>query len=256
MKKVTSALLAAVALSSAAFAAEKGSMTGFYLGANVGAANTNVKYDWKVDGVSNATTRAQLTKTDGGKMGFLFGAFAGYGMGFGNNAYVGAEVYGGLDTTKVNTLDDSASGTLISLGKASVKRTNYYGIAPRLGYMITPSTLAYVRLGVEAGKWTAEYAPNAAAVDANIGTADPATAKATRKASKNSISLAPGLGFETALSKNLFVRAEYSYLFGPKMNIDYDISKLTNGNQFNGTKVKQTFKVTQHAFKVGVGYKF
>jgi opacity protein-like surface antigen len=263
MKKMTTALVAAVALASSAYAS-----TGFYIGANVGAANTNVKYDWKVDGkvlgggstsLTTAAARTQNTRIDAGKFGMIFGAFAGYGMAFGNGAYAGAELVGGVDSSKVTPLDDSNSGVAVSLGKAQVKRKSFYGIAPRIGYMISPSTLAYLRLGLEGGKWEAQYAPNEAAVDANAGSAtvaDVAEAKRIRKVSKNRINFVPGIGFETAVNKNMFVRAEYAYLFGPKMNIDYDTSKLGNTAQFNGDLAKHSFKISQHSFKLGLGYKF
>lgn len=261
MKKVTSALLAAVALSSAAFAADKGSMTGFYLGVNAGAANTNVKYDFNTNALPSTGTTAAAGyenkyKNDAGKLGYLLGAFAGYGMSFGNNAYVGVEVYGGFDTTTVKPYDDSASGKAVGFFKTSVKRKNYYGMAPRLGYMLTPSTMAYVRLGVEAGKWEAQVEPNAATINGLPASApDKEASKKTFKASKNRINLVPGFGFETALSKNLFVRAEYSYLFGPSMSIDQN-TKGYNNAVLSGNNVKHTLKVTQHAFKLGMGYKF
>jgi opacity protein-like surface antigen len=136
--------------------------------------------------------------------------------------------------------------------------------------MVTPSTLAYIRLGIEAGKWTAQIEPNAAAIDGNNtftntsngniagsnNPADAAAAKQTIKSSKNKLSFAPGFGMETYVSKNVFVRAEYSYLFGPSLTVEQNTSKLTNAFQYPGNSSKQTHKITQHQFKLGVGYKF
>lgn len=262
MKKLTTALLAAAALTTAAFA-EGSAGTGFYLGASAGVANTNVKYSY-VSEQPKASGTTQNFNSQSGKMAGLFGAFAGYGMVVGQGAYVGGEVYGGFDTTKVTPYDDSATNTVglnpNGFHKTTVKRSNFYGLAARLGYMVTPSTLAYIRLGVEAGKWTAQVVPNQAAVSASASanaatSAQTASALATVSKSKNSISFAPGLGLETYINKNLFIRAEYSYLFGPSITAIQDTTAVQN-SYINGNSMKHTIKISQHAFKIGVGYKF
>lgn len=259
MKKLTTALLAAAALTTAV-SAEGGSNTGFYLGASAGVANTNVKYNF-VSVNPAATGSTQNYNSTSGKMAGLFGVFAGYGMVVGQGAYVGGEVYGGFDTTKVTPYDDSATTAPNGYHKTTVKRSSFYGLAARVGYMITPSTLAYIRLGVEAGKWTMQVVPNqASAAYANNYTTAPTSAQiaqesATVTKSKNSINFAPGLGFETYINKNLFVRAEYSYLFGPSISAVQDVS-LFKASYANGTSLNHTAKISQHAFKIGVGYKF
>lgn len=264
MRKLTTALLAAAAISGGAFAEAGTASSGFYLGANAGVANTNVKYSYVNQNLvdSNgypASSFQQNWKGDSGKMAGLFGLFAGYGMVVGQGAYFGGEFFGGLDTTKVTPYDDSASGSAAGFFKSTVKRTNFYGLAARVGYMVTPSTLAYIRLGVEAGKWKADVLPNAATINAAQNTAS-ATAKAasnrTFSKSKNAISFAPGLGLETYITKNMFLRAEYSYLFGPTINgLSQDLTGYPNAI-FNGNAVVHSFKITQHQFKIGVGYKF
>lgn len=264
MRKLTTALLAAAAISGAAFAEGSAASNGFYLGANAGVANTNVKYSFSNQNLSagngySASAYQQNFKTDSGKMAGVFGIFAGYGMVVGQGAYFGGEVYGGLDTSKVTPYDDSASGSAAGFFKATVKRTNFYGLAARVGYMVTPSTLAYIRLGIEGGKWKADVIPNAATITASQNTATPAQQAASNKTfskSKNAISFAPGLGLEAYITKNMFLRAEYSYLFGPTINgLNQDITGYPNGI-FNGTNVIHSFKITQHQFKIGVGYKF
>lgn len=254
-------MLVAAGIASVA-AAQASSATGFYAGASAGVANTNVKYSFvsqSGNGQTIDSTKAtQNFKTDAGKMAGLFGVFAGYGMGFAQGAYVGGEIYGGFDSTKVKAYDDSAS-TLNGFWTSTVKRTNYYGVAFRLGYMLTPSTLGYVRLGVEGGKWKAQVVPVSPSSLATIATTGTGTNSAlqgiTNTASKSSVSFAPGLGFETFLNKNLFLRAEYSYLFGPKITINANTSGYANA-YLNGGNIKHEFKITQHAFKIGVGYKF
>lgn len=257
MKKLTTALLVAAALTTAV-SADGGSNGGFYLGANAGVANTNVKYSYvSVSPAVGPTLATQNYNNTSGKMAGLFGVFAGYGMNVGQGAYVGGEVYGGLDTTKVTPYDDSGS-TVNGYHKTTVKRTNFYGLAARLGFMVTPSTLAYIRLGVEAGKWTTQVTPNQAALNLAVNQAVAGVlgtdASAVSK-TKNSINFAPGLGMEVSVNKNLFVRAEYSYLFGPSITAIQGTSKLAN-TYMNGQSMNHTTKISQHAFKIGVGYKF
>ncbi len=258
MKKFTSALLAVTALTAAnVFAAGAvDSKTGAYLGGNVGAGNTNVKYGYVMGGNTNNGTTAlpaaqtNNTKFEGGKMNPLFGLFAGYGMQVGT-MYFGGEVYGGFDSAKVTPYDDAATGASASaFFTTKVKRTNFYGIAPRVGAFITPSTMLYVKLGIEGGKWesTVTNSPNA-----GNGVALTSNAKGPFKSSKSGISFAPGLGLDAFITKNLFLRAEYSYLFGPKIKFVQD-GKVNNS--YSGTEIAHDLKITQQTFKVGVGYKF
>jgi len=281
MKKFTSALLAVTALTAAnVFAAGAvDSKTGAYVGGNVGMANTNVKYGYSNVGATGTATgpgaasftgstiiadagNAQVGNTNAGKMNPLFGLFAGYGMQVGQ-MYFGGEVYGGFDTAKVDAFNDAGTGNgttgngagtsttapagaLFPLGKASVKRTSFYGLAPRLGYFVTPSTMLFVKLGIEGGKWQATH--TASASDYNSASRNVAT-----KGNKNSISFAPGLGLDAFITKNLFLRAEYSYLFGPKITVRQNTN---DSKSWSGTYADHTFQITQQTFKVGVGYKF
>lgn len=258
MKKFTSALLAVTALTAAnAFAAGAvDSKTGAYVGGNVGMANTNVKYSY-VSSNSNGTaltTTLNSFKADAGKMNPVFGLFAGYGMQVGT-MYFGGEVYGGFDSAKVIAYDDSASGVAAGFWKSSVKRTNFYGLAPRVGFFVTPSTMLYVKLGVEGGKWKAMIDPNMNVVNGhnNSTAAGRAASGKQFNASKSGISFAPGLGLDAFITKNLFLRAEYSYLFGPKITVVQDTSGLGTAP---GDRVTHKFQITQQTFKVGVGYKF
>jgi opacity protein-like surface antigen len=189
--------------------------------------------------------------------------FAGYGMSFAQGAYAGFELSGGLDTTKFDAYNDSAT-TKSGFPKVTLKRTNFYGLAGRLGYMVTPSTLAYVKLGIEAGKWKADVTPNQILSSGYYGTGSTtgtdatqiANMKKTQSGSKNSLSFVPGVGFEMFLNKNLFLRAEYTYLFGPKVTVNQDASYYRSDSYINGEKLRHELKVTQHAFKLGMGYKF
>jgi len=275
MKNFTSALLAVTAFAALAGSvnadgAASASKTGAYVGGSAGMANTNVKYGYSnvgsnatVGGSGNVTagtaigagtSSAQVQNSQAGSFGGLFGLFAGYGMQFGSSMYFGGEVYGGLDTAKVTTFNDNGSGALAPvgnngsaypLGSGSVKRTSYYGLAPRIGAFITPSTMIYARLGIESGKWEARY--NFSGADLGSSAGKSVTGK------KAGIAFAPGLGLEAYISNNLFLRAEYTYLFGPTVKLNVDTN---SSNSWGGTYVRHSFKVTQQSFKVGVGYKF
>ena len=265
MKNLSVALLAVAALGTSVANASNG----FYLGASAGVAQTNAKYDYSTinavavpagvpSRASSASDNQQNFKASGGTGG-LFGLFAGYGAVVGGGAYVGGEIYGGLDTTSFSPYDDSASGQNVGYWKAKVEHKYYYGLAARLGYMVTPSTLIYVRLAVESGKWKASVAPNAATIDANtVAGASQDTINNSKKTvtkSKSGLQFSPGAGVEIYVTKNLFLRAEYSYLFGPKLDVSHD-SKAVRGLVVNGDGFKHNFKTSQHAMKIGVGYKF
>ena len=246
MKKFTSTLLAVTAMTVSAFAGSAvESKTGFYLGGNVGLANTNAKYNFVTSGTGTGEVAgAQNTNIQAGSMNALFGLFAGYGMQVGS-MYFGGEAYAGLDSTKVTAYDDSNTASVSSFWKTTVKRTNFYGLAPRLGF-VAGNALVYVRLGVEAGKWTTNTTLTGTASSGH-------TLAAPVNTSKNSISFAPGVGIEASLSKNLFLRAEYSYLFGPSVKYSQDV---TNDSAVAAATATHTVKITQQSFKVGVGYKF
>lgn len=249
MKKFASALLAVTALTANVFAAGAAdSKTGAYLGGNVGMANTNVKYSYltgKLDGTP--LTNVNDYKSQAGKVNALFGLFAGYGVQVGS-MYFGGEVYGGFDSAKVTAYDDSATAASQSYWKSSVKRTSFYGLAPRLGAFITPSTMLYVKLAIEGGKWKAQVQPTG-----TIAAGDNGKSGKLFTSSKGGISFAPAIGLDAFITKNLFLRAEYSYLFGPKITIAQDTSNLTS---CAGTLATHKFQITQQTFKVGVGYKF
>lgn len=223
MKKI--ALLATVALATAAVASTTAApVTGYYAGVNVGLANTNVKYSYG-DG-NTYGTQSKL-----GDKGLQYGLFGGYNAGLGNGCVVGLEVFVGGDNAKVVSSNNQ--------DRLEVKHTTNYGVAPRIGYMITPSVLAYVRLGVEGGAWKAQYRPGGvAAVNASV-----------QAKSKRTISFAPGVGFDMLTGKNVFVRAQYHHVFGPKISITQTVTGAD-------ATITQTFKTSQSVVSLGVGYKF
>jgi hypothetical protein len=261
---VTAAVVAASTTANAATAGGKVAQ-GAYLGATAGAANTNVKASWIANNptvVAPSTTAAEtrLAKTDAGKMAGIFGLVAGYNFQSGSLVF-GGEIYGGFDSTKVTVFDDSGSGnsTEAALWTSSVKRTNFMGFAPRFGFMLAPNTLMYARLGMEVGKWKAQITPNQKSIDLAVGTTGVTTdgTAASRKdtqGSKGGFSFAPGLGMEVYMGK-AFLRAQYSYLFGPKITLTQDVRGYAQAT-VNGQTATHTYKMSQHKVELAVGYKF
>lgn len=220
MKKI--ALLASAVAVSAAVADAPAccSMAGFYTGLNFGWTGTQTKETGK----QQADTSYDSKKSD---QGYQYGVFGGYNMGLGNNFVAGMELFLAGDSSKIShKFSNNGVNT-----DSELKRTTSYGVAPRVGYMITPNVLGYVRLGLEGGSWKFNYKTS----DNNPNISN----------KKNTVSFAPGLGFDMLVSKNVFVRAQYHYLFGPKFR-----SKNSNDT----TNVEN--KISQQVFTLAVGYKF
>ncbi len=269
----TAAVFSVVSIASADTGAK---VTGFYLGANAGTAVTTA--DYKVVGAGNiindsgvsASEDSKETRTiklNSGKAGALFGLMAGYNFQSGSVVF-GAEIYGGFDTTKAVLFNDNESGASAeaALWKTTLKRQRYIGFAPRIGYMVTPNALVYARLGLEAGKWTAQVDPNSTALNLDKNKAGLIMASSAKagviaesssvvKKSKSGLAFAPGVGVELFMTKNVFLRGEYTYLFGPTIKM----TQNTNGYAYynwNGEKANHTVKIRQHAVKFAIGYKF
>lgn len=293
MKKLSAALLLSAMVTSAY--ATTSTATGFYLGANLGGSNTNAKYTLsnnndvaskKTAGTGGAGTpitagsavaKPVNDKKDAGKLGAVFGLFTGYGYQMGQG-YVGAELFfnGESTDTKVrDALDNSllvlhgnsspTTRTSVLQNKTTVKKKMGYGFALRFGMFATPSTLAYIKLGLEGGQYkaksdfTGSQLLQAAREDNNgrVFATDAlrdAVTEPVKEKKKNSLAFAPGVGLEAYLNKNMFVRAEYTYVFGPKIKFDQN----KDGLDFNdlSTQYRHEFKVSQNRFTLGLGYKF
>lgn len=257
MKKLT--LLATAALVGVAVAdAPASSVTGFYTGVNLGLANTNVKNTLQNLNVPSANAAQTYNiQSQAGKMGLQYGLFGGYNMGLGSGAVVGAELFVSGDSTKVdvyNATSGNATSVNRSFGKLTIKRTFFYGLAPRVGFMITPNVLAFVSLGIEGGKWKSIYTPDSYAASALTSGKD--VGAAISNSTKNRMNFAPGVGFDAFVSKNVFIRAQYKYVFGPSITNNKDISQTEKAGVFFGDTIRNASKVTQQSFTLAVGYKF
>lgn len=224
MKKLVMAVATAAALT-AANAACSSSFSGFYAGAQAGlGSTTSVATDKSTN--AGADTTAGNKRTAGGKS-FVGGLFAGYGMGVGSCAYVGGELYANVDTLNAYTQKNAA-------GVAGAKFRSKYnaGAKVRLGYTVSQQAMVFVGLGMEYSKASIKFATNAARTT-------------TKTNSKKNFVFAPSVGMDMFLSKNLFLRGEYTYAMGNKVS-----AKLDNGT------VLSTTKADQQRFMLGLGYKF
>jgi hypothetical protein len=258
MKKI--ALMASALLAGAAVAdAPAHSFAGFYTGLNAGATYCGVQASY----AESPVTTSQNFKQNFGKFGFQGGLFGGYNFAVAQNVIVGAELFMFGDSTNIKTAQSAtpsstpAASDGVSIpntagvpGISSVKRSFGYGLAFRAGCMVTPSTLLYVRLGLEAGRWQASFNPangwsgSTTTVPlvggpGNIGSAAVTPTMNAATAKKNGLAFAPGIGVEMLLSKNTLARLQYHHVFGPKITVpgNGNVKTVVTSPTANGASV-------------------
>ncbi len=248
MKKFAMAALAALSLGTVSAESCASSFSGFYAGVQAGMNSTTGTYN--IDnflGRNNATAATGLSSTKGsfGKKSFLGGLFAGYGMGVGSCAYVGAEVYGNLGNSGETIYDSSTLGNINDRYLTiSVKRSYALGAKVRLGYTVSQQAMIFLGLGLEYAKTQLK--------SENIQSAQAQTAEKIVKKNKGMISFAPSVGMDIFLNKNLFVRGEYTYVMGRSQKVS-PVMQNSAPTSFTAT-VKA--KMNQQRFALGLGYKF
>lgn len=248
----------------AAVAAAKGFYIGFSGGVGVGS------LDYKQDGtVSNTANTNSVVRNahNFGAVNGIFGVVFGYNFQKGNFVF-GLDINAGYDATNQKLFDN----TNFDPGTRTSKPDSYYfyslnykkglvaSIAPRLGFLITPTALVYIRLGAEYSKNTLTLTPYAKFNDWYPTTGTPGTAGSAGvsdkvvKQDKNAFNFAPGLGIEVYKNK-VFLRAEYVYSIGAKIQATHDLSGISDAtlNMKTGT---HALKTPQHQFKIALGYKF
>ncbi|MBA4249802.1 MAG: hypothetical protein C0432_04805 [Candidatus Puniceispirillum sp.] len=258
MKKISLAILALT--TSAVMAEQVGKPAqGFYLGASAGVGSTQAKTTLASVGHNAGENHNDTIKYSAN--GFMGGLIVGYNRQF-NNFVLGLDLYGGLDTTKEDVRNAIPSGNAANnweVSKTNLKRKSYLGFAPRAGFMVTPSTLLYVKVGAEMGKWEYTITPDAEQINtfSNVSQT-PAIKAASSKnftASKNKLCLAPGAGVEIYKGKMLF-RMEYTYLTGPKLKVSQDLSAFKAENLTTADSLSHEAKISQHQIKFAIAYKF
>jgi len=242
MKKFAMAAVAALSLSTASAESCASSFSGFYAGAQLGVNSTTGTL--ATENLKTAAGGAGNDyKTTTGKKSFLGGIFAGYGMGVGSCAYVGAEFYGNFGSagnTLVDTSDRAAANKFFTV---KAKNTVAFGAKVRLGYTVSQQAMVFVGLGLEYAKW--------ALTAQNDSPAGNQTAERTTKGKTGKVHFAPSVGMDMFLSKNLFVRGEYTYVLAAK-------GKVSPQQGLVAAPTTATMKVnlSQQRFALGLGYKF
>lgn len=242
-------------------------MSGFSIGLGGGLSHTMVKYcaasDQPYTGYYLPGEAELNIQSESGKSLGILSAFLGYGKQI-QRFYVGIDVYGGYDFAKATGFDNTKTGNNHGFWAASVTHKFYYGLSPRIGYKLAPSALAYIGVNVEMGKWEAKIVPDSDISDdvalgyhglggGLIGQARVNESIRTRIANKNALTFAPRIGVDIMLTRNIFARAEYSYLFGPKITINQNTAGIY---AVASDSVTQRFSITQQRFLISVGYKF
>jgi opacity protein-like surface antigen len=226
MKKIALALVATSTIISATHA---NIGTGFYLGAHLGYGSTTARY------VPSITTAPAVVKgsADVGNTAANIGIHGGYGWVTGC-LYLGGEIAYTFENTKISNTQLENVAALGTGAQARLKRSGYFNLAVRGGYLFTPNTMMYIRLGGNWGKWTHDDS-------LFFGNNNPG------RGTKNRLSFAPGVGLETAIHKNVYLRGEYVYEFGPSIT-------ATNANQ--PTISSKFNNIRSQSFKLGLSYKF
>ena len=238
-------------------------MSGLYVGIGGGGVNTNVEYSVTENNPYPGAIGTSVfgINSNAGKFTGTFASMIGYGKQI-QRFYISAELYAGYDPSNLNVFSATNAGYEKALWSASVKRGFYCGFVPRIGYKLSPALLAYIGLGVEVGKWEAKVTPSPLLQDslnATNGAGDTVTqamindSLPTKTMSKNAIIFAPRIGLEVYLTRNIFMRGEFTYIFDPK--ITFLLNTVANVN-VNSPNVTQKFSITQQRFLISVGYKF
>jgi hypothetical protein len=217
MKKIllsTAAIIAAITTANADSAPKFG---GFYLGADVGANMSKIKFP-------AITTGSAISGAN--KTGFVYGLFTGYGKSF-NSFYAGLELGFGGDSTKhtlaqtdnlatvdvlarfgaATTADAAAANpqTGNTVQHATIKKQYVANFSPRFGYT-WGSTMLYVKPGMEYTKYKFTFVQvTTSATTGAVAESDSGTG------SKNKWAFAPAIGVEHLFGK-VAARAEVAYV--------------------------------------------
>jgi len=148
----------------------------------------------------------------------VFGdVFLGYGFVY-NSFYVAPEVYFSAGSNPKANLTIEALGTLPSelLSTYTTTKLNSWegGIDGRLGWLATPDSLLFIRLGAAFNN----ISLNSNTTTYTEGTAVPETKLLNYTASKSLVGFRAGAGLEQKLTPRISVRADYVYTYYGKLS--------------------------------------
>jgi outer membrane immunogenic protein len=221
MKKLALALVATAFVIGAADA--KQIQTGFYAGIHGGYGANTAKFNAQ-------TNPASPGSVDIGSGAGNLGIHGGYGY-VSHCLYVGGEVSYTWENAKISNNFGQQNG------RVELKRNGYARVALRGGWLFSPTTMGYIALGGNWGKWTLNDNAN----NGNFGVNTPGSG------SKNRFSFAPGVGLETAVARNVYLRAEYTYEWGPSVRaVNQAVPNISD----------TASNIRSQSAKLGISYKF
>ena len=228
MKNFIIAAVAATALNSVYAENCASNFSGFYAGIQAGMNSSH----------STRTLGTEKDKARYGDQSILGGFYTGYGMGIGNCAYVGGEVYVNFHNTSIkyqdDTSDENIRGVLTPVERKHTAQNIFnIGGKVRFGYTLSPQAMIFLGLGIEYSPWKLKYTRK-------VGNASEKTVSGT----KNMYAFTPSVGTDVFMTKNFFVRGEYTYVAPSMVKLKDD----------NGGMAKHN--INQHRFVLGLGYKF
>lgn len=168
----------------------------------------------------------------------VFGdVFWGYGFVF-NSFYIGPEVYFSAGRRPKADLSIQAHNTYPSewLSTSTMAKRNSWegGIDGRLGWVATPGSLLFIRLGAAFNN----ISLNSNTTTSTDGTVVPATKLLNYKASKSLVGFRAGAGLEQKLTPRISVRADYVYTYYGKFSAYGSNYSAPLGPIINTTQVR------------------
>jgi opacity protein-like surface antigen len=151
-----------------------------------------------------------------------FGVVAGYGMIFGTDFYVGAEV--DAEISSVNwTQERAPSGRVYS-----IEKTHSFGASLRVGYVVNDGMLIYARGGPVISGFDTDFA----------------TSSTSTESTEDKVGLRISAGIEVSMSESLRLRFDYTHTEYDDFGISY------------GSDGRDEFDNSENQFRIGVLYSF
>lgn len=230
MKKhfIAAAALVASLASASAFAEN---FKGAYVGVNVGANAFQSGYTQ-----TSAGGNGGAEKPNSGATLFNYGLFAGYGHTFGQ-FYVGGELLFSLNSGEASY--NSTNSNNSTFANAKIKENFSFGPSIRLGALIAPKTLAFVKFGGIGTQLKVDTRPFSL-----TGASTPATSY-----KKTVWGYSFGAGLETLVTTCISVRADYTFNGYPTKTFAIPNTNAGNANQGK-------ISARDNIFRVGLAYNF
>lgn len=230
LKYLTVASIAALTLTTATASAQEGSFNGFRVEAHGGLDVFSSKYSYHdLDTGSDDDSYSERAN----HTGVLYGIGAGYDVQVTDKMVVGAEVNLDFSNAKSSEFNEYLNDDYVA---DSVKLGREIEIAARAGYLVSSSTLVYVKAGYANGRFKAN----------GRSWNDVTTEWDASKYNFNRGGYRVGAGAETLLGSNVYAKVEYRYTNYKDMNPTYN---YTDGDT-------DSFAFSRHQALAGVGIRF